>query len=361
MNLGYRRMEAAIAASIACLAFAIPAAACAATAKYPPDAAARGFNGGLAGWTSTAGFEGSCLPPVLCPSATNSFQASGGADGGGFIRSAYQGVVGVMAIGGTSTSVYTSPQFVYRGADGEAADMVGFGMDRRANVDELLAVSGNAATYSVRLIDDTAGGETISVIALTTLAGANSWLGTQATVDPDRLVQGHAYRIAIESTYVTGTSTLVSGSADYDNVALSASTGADSTGEDGRRRSGGRNGDGSGSGLTPQRLSALFGNALPATAVVKGTGKQLLVRVKCPRKVGRSCRIAAQGMLTKRKAATNQRSVKVRRGKAKLVKLRVKPKARKEVRKRKRLLVRHRVRAGKVSTTVFKKRKLIRR
>ncbi len=358
MNLGYRRMEAAVAASIACLAFSIPAVAGAATAKYPPDAAARGFNGGLAGWTSTAGFEGSCLPPLLCPSATNSFQSSGGADGGGFIRSAYQGVVGVMAIGGTTTSVYTSPQFLYRGAGGEAADAVGFEMDRRASVDELLAVSGNAATYAVRLIDDTAGGETISVIAPTTLAGANSWLGTpQATVDPDRLVQGHAYRIAIESTYVTGTSALVSGSADYDNVVLSASTGAGSA-EAGRRR-GGRNADGS--GLSPQRLSALFGNALPATAVVKGNGKQLFVRVKCPRKVGRSCRIAAQGMLTKRKPATNRRSVKVRRGKAKLLKLRVKPKARKEVRTRKRLLVRHRVRAGKVSATIYKKRKLIRR
>jgi hypothetical protein len=51
----------------------------------------------------------------------------------------------------------------------------------------------------------------------------------------------------------------------------------------------------------------------------------------------------------------------VRRGKAKLVVLKVKPKARGKVTKRKRLLVRQKVRAGKVTATVVKSRKLIRR
>ena len=56
-----------------------------------------------------------------------------------------------------------------------------------------------------------------------------------------------------------------------------------------------------------------------------------------------------------------RRSVKLRKGKARLVALRVKPRARRQVAKRKRLLVRHEVRAGRVATVVYQKRKLIRR
>jgi len=358
--MSFRFSRHVSAASLACLAgflLALPAVAGAATAKYPPDAAARGFTGGLAGWTSATSFEGSCLPPLLCPSATNSFQASGGADGGGFIRSAYQGVAGAMAVGGTTTAVFTSPQFTYRGADGEAPGAIVFEMDRRASVDQLLAVSGNSATYSVRLIDVSAGGETLSLIAPTTLAGANSWRNAPtATLAPERLVSGHAYRIAITSTYVTGTSTLVSGNADYDSVVLSA------VADEARRRGGrGGSGAGGGDGLSAQRLSALVDAALPGTAVLRDNGKRLFVRVKCPREVGRNCRIAAQGLLMKRKPATARRTVEVRKGKSRLVMLRVKPKARETLKKRKRLLVRHRVRAGKVGATVYKKRKLIRR
>jgi hypothetical protein len=348
-----RRPSAATATCLVGLLLALPAAAGASTSKYPPDGAARGFSGGLAGWTYATSSAGSCLPPLLCPSATNSFQPTGGADGGGFIRSAYQGAAGVMAVGGTTTAVFTSPHFTYRGADGEAAGAVAFEMDRRASVDQLLAVSGSSATYSVHLIDLDAGGETLSLIAPTTLAGASSWRNApRAKVDPDRLVAGHAYRIAITSTYVTGTSALVSGNADYDNVVLSAGTA-----EPRRRAADARDGD----GLSRERLSDLFGAALPGTALLKGDGKRLFVRVRCPREVGRDCRIAAQGLLTKRRPATTRRTVRLRRGKSKLLMLRVKPRARGKVAKRKRLLVRHRVRVGKATATVFGKRKLIRR
>jgi len=48
-------------------------------------------------------------------------------------------------------------------------------------------------------------------------------------------------------------------------------------------------------------------------------------------------------------------------GRAKLLVLRMKPRARKQVAKRKRLLVREKVRAGKVTATVTKIRRLIRR
>jgi hypothetical protein len=343
-----RRIAAVALASVAILGLCLAASASAATSKYPSNAAARGFAGGSAGWTSSSGTGGSCLAPLLCASVTNSFQAAGGADGGGFIRSAYTGVTGVTAVGGTTTGTWESPPFTYRAAGGEEATTVSFAFDRRANVDQLLAVAGNSAEYTVRLIDASEEGEALTVIPATTLAGANSWTNlTHDSIDPESLTSGHDYRIQIISSYTTGTSVLVSGSADYDNVVLSASDGT--------------SGKGKGGGLSEQRLEDLLRQAGPGTAVLSGNGRRLFVRVKCPRKIGHACRTTAQGLLQRRRPATRKRTVRLRSGKSGLVVLRVKPKARKRVAKRKRLLVRQRVRAGKVTATVIKSRRLIRR
>jgi hypothetical protein len=340
---------------LASLTLTLPATT-AADSQYPPDPAARGFSGGLAGWSGSTGFDGSCLPPLLCPSVTNSHQASGGADGGGFVRSAYQGVAGAMAVAGTSTAVWTSPTFTYSGDGGGRPDAVSFRMDRRASVDQLLAVSGNSATYSVRLANLSEGGETISLIPPTTLAGAKDWRSVaSAPVDPDRLDLGDEYRLLITSTYVTGTSALASGSADYDNVTLRA---GDESGA-GNRKAKGK--DGGGSGNSERSLLDLLRASAPGTAAVVAGGKRLLVAVKCPAKLDRTCRMSAQGLLRKGRPATARRSVKVRKGKRKLVALRVKPKARSRMIKRKRLLVRQKVRVGKRSATLVKSRKLIRR
>jgi hypothetical protein len=358
MSSPLRRLTgAAVVKCLVGLLLALPSLAAAETSKYPPNVAARGFDGGLAGWTASSSSEGTCLPPLLCPSVSNAFQPSGGADGGGYIRSTYQGAVGAMAVGGTTTAVYTSPPFTYRGAGGETPTAVVFEMDRRASVDQLLAVSGNSATYSVRLTDLSAGGEMVTLLAPATLAGASSWRNApRESVKPERLVDGHDYKVLVTTTYVTGTSTFVSGNADYDNVILAASR---SEGND--RGAGAGNGD----GLSRERLGELVRAAMPQTAVIKGKGRRLLVRTRCPRKVGRACRITMQGLLRKHKPATARRTVKLRKGRSKLVVLRVKASARAKLRAklsgRKRLLVRNRVRAGKVTATVYEKRRLIRR
>jgi hypothetical protein len=331
----------------------LPAAAGAVTSKYPAAAAARGFGGGAAGWTSSSSNDGICLPPLLCASVANSFQESGAADGGGFVRSAYTGVVGVTAVGGTATGTWESPPFAYDGAGGEEAATVSFALDRRASVDQLLAVAGNSAEYTVRLIDLSGGGEALTLMPATTLAGANSWTDvTRGSIDPDSLSVGHDYRIQITSRYTSGTCVLVTGNADYDNVVLMASDGTSGKGK----------GKGGGSGaLSEQRLMDLLRQGIPGTAVLGDKGKRLFVRVKCPRKIGHACRTTAQGLLRKRRPATAKRTVRLRSGKSKLVVLRVKPKARQQVAKRKRLLVRQKVRAGKVTATVVKSRRLIRR
>jgi hypothetical protein len=349
-----RRVASAVAAALAILALAFAAAADAGVSKYPPAAASRGFSGSAAGWTSSSGNEGTCLPPLLCATVTNSYQGTGGADGGGFVRSAYTGAVGVNAVGGTTKGVWESPAFTYAGAAGRNATSIGLSLDRRANVDQLLAVAGNSAEYTVRLIDVSEAGEALILIAPTTLAGANSWTGVSGgSIDSKSLTPGHEYRIQITSSYTTGTGVLVSGNADYDNVVLSASDGAAGGGK-------GNGGNGTGA-FDSRRLEELLRQATPGTAILGGKGKRLFVRVKCPRKIGRACRTTVQGLLRKKRPATLKRTVHLRSGKSKLLALRVKPKARRQVAKRKRLLVRQKVRAGKVSATVTKSSRLIRR
>jgi hypothetical protein len=356
-----RRVALAVAATLA-LVLTSATAAGAAVSKYPPAAASRGFSGSAAGWTSSSGNDGLCLPPLLCASVTNSYQGTGGADGGGFIRSAYTGVVGATAVGGTTTGVWESPAFTYAGAPGGGATTVSFNLDRRASVDQLLAVAGNAAEYTVRLIDLSKGGEALTLIAPTTLAGADSWTGVaRGSIDPESLAPGDEYRIQITSSYTTGTSVLVTGNADYDNVVLSASDGSGRGGKKGNGKGQGNGGGNGGGAFDSQRLEELLRRATPGTAVLGSKGKKLFVRVKCPRKIGHACRTTAQGLLRKHRPATLKRTVRLRSGKSKLLVLRVKPKARKQVAKRKRLLVRQKVRAGRVTATVTKSRRLIRR
>lgn len=353
-----RRVALATMAVLAISAPVMAPSADAAVSKYPPAAAARGFGGSAAGWTSTSGNDGICLPPLLCATVTNSYVETGGADGGGFIRSAYTGVVGATAVGGTTTGVWESPAFTYGGAPGGRATTVSFSLDRRAGVDQLLAVAGNSAEYTVRLIDLSKGGEALTLIAPTTLAGANTWTGVaRGSIDPQSLSPGDEYRIQITSSYTTGTSVLVSGNADYDNVVLSASDGAGTSGKKGKGK-----GSGNDAGaFDSRRLEELLRQVTPGTAVLGGKGKKLFVRVKCPRKIDHVCRTTAQGLLRKHRPATLKRTVRLRSGKSKLLVLRVKPKARRQVAKRKRLLVRQKVRAGKVTATVVKSRRLIRR
>lgn len=354
------RVRVLVAALTVILALALPLTAGAAVSSYPSPSA-RSFSGGAAGWTSSTSTQGTCLPPVLCATVENSFQASGGADGGGFIRSAYTGVVGVSAVGGTTSGVWESPAFTYEGAGGGAAGSVSFSLDRRASVDQLLAVAGNSAEYTVRLIDLSAGGKATTLIAPTTLAGANSWTEvTRGSIDPQALVAGDSYRIQVTSSYTTGTTVLVTGNADYDNVVLSASSGGN--GGKGSGSGGKGNGKGASSGaLSEQRLAELLRQATPGTAVVSNGGRRLLVRVACPRKIGHSCRTTAQGLLNRRRPATLRRTVRLRPGKGKLIALRIKPRARKKVSARRRLLVRQKVHAGRTVATVYKRRRLIRR
>jgi hypothetical protein len=346
-----RNLRCLSAGVVCCVAGLLPAVAVGAdtTGEYAPDTAARTFAGSAGGWTNSSSFDGSCIPPLLCPTIANSFQGTGGAQGEGFIRSAFTGVAGVLGVAGTATGTWESPQFSYSGAGGQAPTSVRFTMDREANVAQLLAVAGNSATYSVQLVDISSPSGSLTLIDKATLAEAASWQAVPAVaVNPARLADGDRYKIRIDSSYTTGTSVLVTGNADYDNVVLRASAGGGGKG----------NGNGAGS-LTDSRLLDLIQNSLVGPAILKGN--RLSVKVRCPARVGTKCRTAVQGLLKRHKPATSTRKAKIAKGKAKRLVLRVKPKALKKVSKRKRLLFKETVRAGKAKATVYRRLKLIRR
>jgi hypothetical protein len=90
------------------------------------------------------------------------------------------------------------------------------------------------------------------------------------------------------------------------------------------------------------------------------SGRHVFVRVRCPKRVGSTCRITAQGRIRKRVRVTQRRTVRVARGRSRLVALRVKPRFRERLAKRKRLLVVQEVRVGEVTTTYARSRVLIR-
>lgn len=139
----------------------------------------------------------------------------------------------------------------------------------------------------------------------------------------------------------------------FDNVRLVVRSDGDGKG-DRRRR-------GKSSRLSDSRLLSLLRDGAVGSPAMLARGKRLLVKVNCPGRAGRGCRVAAQGMLNRRKPATRRRVVKIPMGKAKRIALRVKPNARRKLAKRKRLLVRQTVRAGQAKATIYKQRKLIRR
>jgi hypothetical protein len=331
-----------------CMALAAPAGA-ADNGLYPSDPAARTFTGGTAGWTSSSSFDSSCIPPLLCPNVNNAYVSAGDAEGNGYITSEYTGVAGVGAVAGTTTAVWESPTFTYR-EFGPAPEDASFTMSRRADVGQLLAVAGNSAEYSVVLRDMSEGARTVVVIAPRTLAGAEAWSSVpKATLEAGRLNSGDRYRIRIESLYKTGTSVAASGAADYDDVILRTAA------SEGGNGSGGRN------TLRSRRLLSLFSSGLSNTATVAAKGRRLLVKVSCPKAIGSACRVTAQGLLRKHRPATAKRTVKVGKGRSRRVVLRVKPRLRAKLLKRKRLLVSEKVRAGGTSATAYKVRRLIRR
>lgn len=303
----------------------------AATTAYPAGGST--FSGGAQGWQVT---EASCNMPTFCT-------ASGGYDGTdgnppGSMAANTTIAVNLSALF-KSTVTLQSPNFTV-GAAGDST----LHLDRQfvpgAVVDQAPQV-----TYTVNLIDRSGG--TKSAVLMETITEGSAFTGKDHAVT---VKAGDTYALSItaetSSTVVGAGLTSGATSIRFDNVSLSVQT-----------TPGG--GGGGGGPLTDSRLLSLIQGSLVGPAILKGN--RLSVKVRCPAKIGRACAIAVQGLLKKHKQATAPRRVKVAKGKKKRVVLKVKPKALKKVAKRKRLLFKETVRAGKAKATVYKRLKLIRR
>jgi hypothetical protein len=293
------------------------------------------FSGGAEGWQVT---EASCNVPALCT-------PSGGYDGGngdppGSIAANTTVSLNLLTLF-KSTVVLQSPDFSVDERTGTLH------LDRQFAPGSLVDLAAETS-YEVSLIDRSAGRQSKPLSE--TIGNASGFLGKDAAVT---VVPGHAYAIsiAVETTSSVAGTGLLGGTAStrFDNV--SVALGADG---------GGKGGGGGGSGtLSDQRLLATIQDSLVAPAALKG--KRLFVKARCPAAVGRTCRVALQGLLKKRKAATTTRVVKIATGKTKQIVLEVKPKAQKKVAPRKRLLFKQTVVAGPAKATVYRRLKLIRR
>jgi hypothetical protein len=330
-RLGVLPAVCCVAVAAACL---VAGPAQAASSVYPAGGGT--FSGGAQGWEAT---EASCNVALLCT-------ASGGYDGTagnppGSIAANTTIALNLLTLF-KSTVTLRSPDFTVSGAgDGTLH------LDRQFAAGSLVDLAPQA-TYTVTLLDRTTG--TKSEPLTESLTSNPAFIGKDHAVS---VKAGHRYAIAIVTetgSTVAGTG-LLSGTTSlrFDNVSVSVES------------SGGGNGGGNGAGsLTSSELASLIqGSTLVGPAILRGN--RVMVKARCPAKIGRACRISVQGMLSKRKPATTRRTAKVAKGKVRKFVLKVKPKARKKVAKAKRLLFKETVKAGKAKATVYKRLKLVRR
>jgi hypothetical protein len=345
------RARAGLGAACAVLALALIGSSSAGAAVYPSGGGQ--FNGGAEGWTATEAkcdIIGTTELGVVC-------KGEGGYDGdhgspAGSLAAKTTATVNLLSLF-KSKVVLQSPEFsVSQGGAGTLS------LDRQFEA-ATLATVGPKANYSVTLVDKTSGVET--AVVQEELGPETGPFGSKSgTVN---VTAGHTYVLRIGAEISSTVKVVLSGGTGavrFDNVSLNVggSGGAGNGGSGGQ--GGGGNGNGS-SALTDSRLESLIKSSLIGPATLSGNGKKVFVKAKCPAKVGRACKVTVQGMLKKGKPATAPRTVKIAKGKSKQLVLKVKPKLKSKVAKRKKLLFKETVKAGPAKATVYKSLKLIRR
>jgi hypothetical protein len=318
-----------------------------AAAAYPPGGGQ--FKGGAEGWQVTAA---GCDVPAACT-------AGGGYDGGhgnpsGSLSADTTIDLNLLTLFHSHVTLQ-SPDFVVGG--GGAATVH---LEREFDPGSLVDLAPQVE-YSVELVDRSSGKRSTAVSE--TVEGAAGWHGFDGAAT---VKSGDTYALAIAvstSSSMLGTGLLGgSTSARFDNIALTVGSDTSTGGRGGADVGGGNGageGSGTGSGLTDARFAALAPAAVVGPARLRG--RRLLVKARCPKRVGRACRLSLVGLLGKRRPATARRTVRIAKGKTKRLVLRVKPRAKRKVAGRRRLLFKLHLRAGAAKATVYKRLRLIRR
>jgi hypothetical protein len=347
-----RRPQGAIMSVAACAAalllFAAPSSA-ATTEVYPTGGGT--FQSDLQGWQVT---EATCNLPLIC-TASGAHDASAGNPAGSASAktTVILGLINLI----TSTIAFESPQFTVT-KDGTAT----LSLDRQF-VPSQVAVPG--ATYTVTLKDVTAGtDDAVHTEELT--AASPTFVGQEVAAD---VTAGHTYAIVVEAETSATVELGVLGGANlrFDNVALSveipdppADPPTDPPGDDDGNDDEKSSKDDSSSKSSKNSSSSEQTVQQGTTTGVVQNGRRVLVKLSCPARAKKSCRITAQGKL-KGKSVTKRRTVKVAKGKSRIVSLAVKPRFRETVAEQKRLLIVQKVKTGKKTRTFTRSRPLIQR
>jgi len=338
------RLWTAVLGLLGTLGLLVAGEARAATAVYPNGGS--GFTNSSEGWTPGGA---SCDPVALLCTPEAAYDGTAG-NPPGSISARTTVTLNLISLF-SGTEAWNSPPFTVPVGSVTGASLR---LERAFDAGGLVDVEPEA-TYSVTLHDLSTG--TSAVVLSEEVGEEDSTFEPRAAAAS--VVSGHTYQLSIEATTAQSTValSLISGTTNlrFDNVGLhveSAEGGASSSGGDG-------SGEGKFGSLTDARLLDLLRGTTTAPAVVKGN--RLFAKVTCPAKVGRACRIAAQGLLSRRMPATAKRTIKVPKGRSKQIALRVKPKAKGKLAKRNRLLLREAVHAGKAHATLYRSRALIRR
>jgi hypothetical protein len=337
------RGKAGSVALIVCATMAVTAAtAVAATTEYAPGEQARNFNGGGGGWTASTEHDGLCVPALTCYTAGGRHVANGGPTGAGdgFLRTDLFTIADAVT---ETEAMLTSPPFVYNGVNGEAPTELTFSLDRRTDLGALLPVINDNATFEVKALQ--ANGSAATLIGSTTLAGAeDQWTSVApVSLDPKDLELGRTYQIQIASVFQPGIQVIGNGDADYDNVVLQARGGGGG--------GGGQGNAGTGGGLTAA-VKNMIGNA-------DHRGNRIRVRVGCPKFVGETCSLRVVAKLNRTgPAATAAQGLRVKAGKKRFARLRIKQAYKQRIATRNRIVVRVRVKVDGKKRTVIKRVRL---
>lgn len=329
-----RRPGGAVVATAVCaVAFLLFAgSAKAATEVYPAGGGT--FTSDLQGWQVT---DASCSLPVICTASGAHDAAAGNPPGSASAKTTViLGLVNLI----TSTVVFESPQFTVA-KDGTAT----LSLDRQF-VPSQVAVPG--ATYIVTLKDITAGTDDVVHTETLTAAGP-TFVGQEVAVEVDA-GSTYAIEVAAETSATVELGVLGGANLRFDNVALSVENGDDKSSNDDSSSKSTKNTSSSEQETSPQGTT---------TGVVQN-GRRVLVRLSCPARAKKACRITAQGKLAG-KRVTKRRTVKIAKGKSRIVSLQVKPRFRETVAERRRLQIVQKVRTGKKTRTFARSRQLIQR
>lgn len=372
---GFRHRVALAIVAAGWAVFAAPAAA-QQTSAYHPDAESRVFATSAGGWTGSSGSEGPCVASFTCPSVTNSFQANDGTGGvgDGFLRTAVGS--SLTGVTGEVTGIWESPTFTYQGAGGDVPDEVQLVLDRRADVAAFASSTGSTVDYTVEILNVTAGTTAAVPVDHLPMTDSDSWVPVGPfAVEPDQLTAGQQYMVRITSRFSYDGEVLPSGSIDYDNIALEATTlpgpapgPAGPPGPSGPSGGGGKPG-GQGKPGKPggNKLDVAFLNSFIKNNTrnwVGLRGNRALVFVRCPgraKQEARFCRFQLTALLKRSGPAASGTVTRklAPRGKG-VVGLPLRSAFRGKLVQKPTLLVRYRVQVGKIKTTVFKQLRVVR-